>query len=187
MVSMFSHRISSMPKSPRRIEPCSKYLFRTTTWLLFIHRFFHPIFVHGDHNARTGFVFMRKEQISWRTLQPKHHPDFDFLFGNQGPRHYPLNLHLSKWFPTPNSKHQECINRFRLRQAWTQNTPNGPISWLRHVRSSQYKDLRCHRLIVIWPWKEILFRYVRIVFRRSDGRRRWILLFDLSLLCIAWL
>ena len=86
-------------------------------------RVFHPTFVHGDHNARIDFVLTRKEQISWRTLQPKHHPDFDFLFGNQGPRHYPLSLHLSKWFPTPNPENHEGINRFRLRQAWTQHTP----------------------------------------------------------------
>ena len=79
-------------------------------------RVFHPIFVHGDHNTRIDFVLMRKEQISWSTLQPKHHPDFDF-FGNQGPRHYPLSFHLSKWYPIPNPKHHKGINRFRLRQA----------------------------------------------------------------------
>lgn len=85
-------------------------------------RVFHPTFVHGNHNIRIDFVFMGKEQISWRILQPKHHPDFDFLFGNQGPRYYALSLHLSKWFPTPNPKNHEDINRFCLRQAWTQNT-----------------------------------------------------------------
>ena len=59
-------------------------------------RVFHSIFVHDDHNTRIEFVLMRREQISWRSLQPKHLPDFDFLFGNQGPRHYPLSLQLSK-------------------------------------------------------------------------------------------
>ena len=32
-------------------------------------------------------------------------------------------MHLSKWFPTPNPKNHEGIKRFRLRQAWTQHTP----------------------------------------------------------------
>ena len=98
-------------------------------------RVFHPTFVHGDHNTRIDFVLMRKDQISWSRLQPKHHPDFDFLFGNQGPRHYPLSFHLSKWYPTPNPKHHEGINRFRLRQAWTQQNPqwNTFLTQARHA------------------------------------------------------
>ena len=61
--------------------------------LVVVHiKVFHPIFVHDNHNIRIDFVLMRKEQISWRTLQPQHHPNFDFLYGNQGPRHYPLSL-----------------------------------------------------------------------------------------------
>ena len=48
-------------------------------------RVFHPTFVHGDHNTRIDFALTRKEQISWRTLQPKHHPDFDFCLAIKAP------------------------------------------------------------------------------------------------------
>lgn len=86
-----------------------------------------PTFIHGDHRSRTNFALMRRAQIKWHQIQAHHLPDFDFLFAYQGPRHIPLSLTIPKWYPVPKPKSSQHIDRFRIRQAWQQNS-SGRIS-----------------------------------------------------------
>ena len=181
MVSMFSLRISSMSKPPRPIGTCFNYLCRITIWLLFIHGCFIPplcmeIIISGSILCSCGRNRSPGVPCN-RSIIPIS--IFGLAIKTQD---------IILWTCT-------CLNGFQLPipktmrvstdSAFVRPGPrthrSGPISWLRHVRSSQHTDLRCHRLIVIWPWNEVLFRFVRTVFHRSDGRPRWILPFKAAL------
>ena len=69
-------------------------------------------------------MFLRDHQLRWKQLNPVVHCHFERIIGLSGPVHRPLSLALPRWFATPHRS--DCpnpIDRFRLRQAYLDHTP----------------------------------------------------------------
>ena len=81
---------------------------------------FISTFTHGNHASRIDFALMRKHQVSWPLVAPHIITDFEFNFGQSGPRHHPLTW-IPKWFPGPRPKPIVLFDRYRIRQDMKQN------------------------------------------------------------------
>ena len=98
-----------------------------------------PTFLHGSHQTRINFAFMRSNQIWWKHLTASIDCRFERIGLHQGPQHRPLLLGVPRWHPVrPAPSKLPSIDRFRLRQEMISDT----TSWRKFVMEAQSCILR---------------------------------------------
>lgn len=98
-----------------------------------------PIFLHGNHQIRIDFVFMRSNQIRWKHLSASIDCRFERIGLHQGPQYRPLLLSIPRWHPVRKaSSTLQTIDRFRIRQEIIMDT----TSWRQFAKETQSCILR---------------------------------------------
>ena len=98
-----------------------------------------PTFLHGSHQTRIDFAFMRSNQIRWKHLTASIDCRFERIGLHQGPQHRSLLLGIPRWHPVRSAPSKlPSIDRFRLRQEMIADT----TSWRQFVMEAQSCVLR---------------------------------------------
>ena len=98
-----------------------------------------PAFLHGSHQTRIDFAFMRSNQIRWKHITASIDCRFERIGLHQGPQHRPLLLSLPRWHPIRSAPSKFLsIDRFRLRQEMIADT----TAWRHFVVAAQSCILR---------------------------------------------
>ena len=96
-------------------------------------------FLHGSHQTRIDFVFMRSNQLRWKHLTVSVDCRFERIGLHQVPQHRPLLLGIPRWHPVrPAPSKFPSIDRFRLRQEMISDT----TTWRKFVMEAQSCILR---------------------------------------------